>query len=220
MAFRAVLFDMDGTLIDIFDLWRSLLGAYLAPFDASLSEEQFRTAMTLSYNNLACFLKDTCRLDKTPQEIMHEIDLLSLTEYAPLATLKKGVTPFIKKLYKQGLQMYLVTTNLSEIAADVLRHFSLKKYFCDIYGARELSFPKQDFRCFLDIAERIGVSPEECAVFEDSPHAAKSAKEAGMTVFGVLGEQTEEEQRLLHAIADKIVESNYERMDLQCKKSE
>ena len=79
---KAALFDMDGTLINVLDLWRGLLSCYLAPFGASLSEEQFSEAMTLPYDHLAVYLQKTCDLPKTPQEIMDEIDELSIIELA------------------------------------------------------------------------------------------------------------------------------------------
>lgn len=220
MAIRAVLFDMDGTLINVLDLWRGLLACYLTPLGAELSEAQFREAMTLSYDHLAVYLQETCALSKTPREIMEEIDHLSMTEYAKRATLKPGVAAYIKSLYEQGLTLAIVTTNLGEIAKDVLRHFSLSDYFSAVYGTYELAAGKSEPECFLDIADRLGVPPGECLVLEDSPHAAKSAKRAGMKVIGVLGEQPDAVKEELITIVDKTIDSYYERMDLPCKKSE
>lgn len=220
MAIRAALFDMDGTLIDIHGLWRGLLSCYLQPFGASLTEEQFQQAMTLSYDNLAIYLRETCGLPRAPREIMEEIDSLSLLEYAKRATLKENVAEYVRSLHGQGVQLAVVTTNLGEIAQLVLERFSLSPYFSGVYGVHELRHKKVFPECFLDIAGRLGVLPEECVVFEDSPQVAQSAKTAGMYVVGVLGEQTDDAKKDLITIADKIIENNYERLDVECQKSE
>ncbi len=214
---KAALFDMDGTLIDVLDLWRGLLACYLAPFGASLTEEQFLEAMTLPYDRLAVYLQEVCSLPKTPHEIMEEIDVLSIEEYAQRATLKKGVGACVRSLYEQGLCLFVVTTNLGEIAHKVLKRFSLDQYFSGVYGTHELRHKKIFPECFLDIAERIGFPPEECVVFEDSYKVAKSAKLAGMYVVGVIGEQPDAEKRELIAIADVTVSSDYERMSFDAK---
>ena len=211
---KAALFDMDGTLINILDLWRGLLECYLAPFDASLTESQFREAMTLPYDKLATYLKEVCSLPKTPLEIMDEIDELSIEEYAERATLKNGVDVCIRSLHEQGIRLFVVTTNLGIIAQKVLKRFSLDSYFSGVYGTHELCYKKVLPACFFDIAERIGVKPNECIVFEDSPKVARSAKEAGMYVVGVIGEQLEEEKNELAAIADRLILNNYGRMEL------
>lgn len=211
---KAALFDMDGTLINILDLWRGLLECYLAPFDASLTESQFREAMTLPYDKLATYLKEVCSLPKTPLEIMDEIDELSIEEYAERATLKNGVDVCIRSLHEQGIRLFVVTTNLGIIAQKVLKQFSLDSYFSGVYGTHELRYKKVLPACFFDIAERIGVKPNECIVFEDSPKVARSAKEAGMYVVGVIGEQLEEEKNELAAIADRLILNNYGRMEL------
>ena len=218
MAIRAALFDMDGTLIGILDLWRGLLACYLKPLGAALSEEQFRYAMTLPYDGLAVYMKEQCGLSKTPQEIMEEIDQLSIKEYAGRATLKNGVSEVIHRLYAQGLALVIVTTNLGEIARLVLERFGLASCFSHIFGTHELHFKKVFPECFLDISERIGVSPEDCIVFEDSPAAVQSAKLAGMRVVGVLGEQTDKDKESLKAIADMIIDNDYEGFDLKCQR--
>ena len=211
---KAALFDMDGTLIDIFNLWRGLLECYLAPFGASLTESQFFQAMKLPYDKLAVYLQETCALPKTHQEIMDEIDELSIKEYANRATLKEGVDVCIRSLHEQGLRLFVVTTNLGVIAQKVLKRFSLDSYFSGVYGIHELRYKKALPACFLDIAERIGAEPNECVVFEDSPKAARSAKDAGMYVVGVIGEQLEDEIKELTAVADRLVFNNYGRMEL------
>lgn len=217
---RAALFDMDGTLINVLDLWRGLLACYLEPFGAALTEEKFCEAMTLSYDRLAVYLQETCCLPKTAQEIMDEIDALSIEEYAERATLKKGVSEYVRTLYEQGVLLVVVTTNLGEIAKKVLKRFSLDGYFSHVYGTHELQHKKVLPECFLDIAERIGVCPQDCVVFEDSPKVAESAKKAGMYVVGVIGEQQDAVKEELANVADVTIMNHYERMDLRCKKSE
>lgn len=207
MSFRAALFDMDGTLIHIFDLWRGLLADYLNRFGASLTETEFQYAMSLSYDNLAVYLRERFALPRTAQEIMDEIDEFSIEEYADRASLKDGVDKLTRQLSSAGMTLAVVTTNLGEIAEKVLKRFGMADYFSYIFGTHELRHRKIRPACFLDIAERIGVAPEDCVVFEDSPAVSKSAKAAGMYVIGVLGEQTKEAKTELKDIADQAITS-------------
>ncbi len=214
MSFRAALFDMDGTLIHIFDLWRGLLASYLEPFGVVLTETEFRDAMNLTYDNLAVYLKDRFSLPKTAQEIMDEIDELSIKEYADRATLKDGAAAFVRRLAAEGKILALVTTNLGEIAKKVLKRFDIAEYFSYVYGTHELQHKKVSPECFYDIARRIGVAPKECVVFEDSPAVSSSAKSAGMYVVGILGEQTETAKEELIKIADRVITSYSDEVDL------
>lgn len=103
-------------------------------------------------------------------------------DYAYIA----GFEDYIKDLRKQGIKTAVVTSsNQIKMEAVYQHHPEFKDLFDAILTSEDFERSKPDPDCYLKAAERFGVNPEDCVVFEDSFNGLKSGRAAGMRVIGL-----------------------------------
>ena len=97
-----------------------------------------------------------------------------------------GFEDYIKDLRKQGIKTAVVTSsNQIKMEAVYQHHPEFKDLFDAILTSEDFERSKPDPDCYLKAAERFGVNPEDCVVFEDSFNGLKSGRAAGMRVIGL-----------------------------------
>lgn len=97
-----------------------------------------------------------------------------------------GVAGFIKQAAAAGIPLAL-GTNAEPLNVDfVLRHAGLDVYFQAIVDGHQVSRPKPDPEVYLEAAQRLGVPPADCIVFEDSPGGMAAARAAGTRLVALL----------------------------------
>jgi beta-phosphoglucomutase len=184
---RAVIWDMDGTLIDSTEYhWRSWHDA-LAAENFELSYEQFQDLY--GQRNIAivrAYLGDDIPLDE-----IERISTAKETHYRTLVheqgiELLPGVHDWLNTLREQGWQQAIATSaprgNLDTII-DVL---GIRHYFAALVDGEEVEDGKPDPQPFLLAARRLNVPPERCIVVEDSSSGIEAGKRGGMHTIGVL----------------------------------
>lgn len=87
---------------------------------------------------------------------------------------------FLEKAHQQQIKMAIGSAAIMFNIDFVLDHLNLRRYFDAFVSADDVAFSKPDPETFLKCAEQVGVAPEHCIVFEDSPKGVESAKRAGM----------------------------------------
>jgi len=191
MRYKAILFDMNGVLVD----------------DEHLQEEAFR--QTLSKLNIPLIPEDYIRffIGKTDRKgfedyfqslnLAHGIDSLISQKgkkYEKLASrgIKgyRGVDDFIKAAAEHGLSLAIVTSSMKSEVASVLAGLGLTHYFKSIIAANDVKNGKPDPEGYLKSAASLSVDPQECVVIEDAPSGLKAAKSAGMFSIAVLNTHT------------------------------
>ena len=97
-----------------------------------------------------------------------------------------GFEQYIRSLREKGVKTAVVTSsNRPKMEAVYRSHPEFKELFDAILTSEDFSASKPDPDCYLKAAERFGVAPEDCVVFEDSFNGLKSGRAAGMTVVGL-----------------------------------
>lgn len=186
--FEAIIFDMDGTLIDSGRLheiaWISTLEKFGIPIDRPLMRslcgvpthqtleillETFEHSVAASAEEMALF----------KEAIVKEIarDHVKPTSLLELALSSHGKRP-----------MSVGTGATGAEAAALLRYCKMDRLFDHVVGADCVANPKPAPDTFLLCAELMGVRPEACVVFEDSPLGLDAARAANMTGIDVLKE--------------------------------
>lgn len=182
---KAVIFDIDGTLADSMGVWtesdRILLSRRGIEYDSKVSE----ALKSMHFMSAAEYLKNLYSLPESTQEIADEITEIVREKYFFEVSLMPFAKELIDSLAKRGIKMCAATSNSRELAEGVLMHNGILRKLEFIITSDEAGSSKDDPRIFFMCAEKMGVSPNETAVIEDSPHAAKTAFENGFYTIGV-----------------------------------
>jgi len=103
--------------------------------------------------------------------------------------------------------MILLTACVPEHCRTALKRHDLEPYFERLILAQELNMDKKSPGVFLQVAEMMGVKPEDCVLYDDSIAACKSAKQAGLKTVGVFDEHCSENKAELRMICDEFIMS-------------
>lgn len=200
------LFDLDGTLINSNGIWKNVDRAFLArrglPYTHAYHEGVAHTIFPLA----AQFTKDFCGLPESCEEIIDEWMMLAKDLYSNV-DLKPGVRAYLKQCKTEGRRMAVVTSSVPEHCHTALKRLDLEKYFENITFASDLGVNKDDPAVWLSAAEKSGVRPEDCTIFDDSLAACKGARLARMRVVGVYDSFFNTNAKEMRAFCDVYINS-------------
>ena len=203
---KLLLLDMDGTLIDSNGIWKDVDIRFLARRGIEYSKAYYDGVAHTIFPLAAKFTKEFCALEESCEEIMQEWMELAKGLYSTVA-IKSGVREYLQQCRAEGTRMVLVTSSVPEHCHTAMQHLGLMEYFENITFAQELGLEKKDPAIWLAVAERNGVSPENCIVFDDSLSACKGAKAAGMQVVGVYDRFFAADEKSMRSFCDRYIQS-------------
>ena len=178
------IFDLDGTITDTNGLWAEVDREFLSRRGLAPSAEYQRVVERSIYPIAAAFTKEYYRLSDSVEDIMAQWDALALRRYQE-ARLKPGAVDYLRQCRAEGRPMALFTACRPALCRTALERFQLTDLFGHIVYAEEIGLEKRDPRCFVELSYRLGVPPEACTLFDDSPDNCATAQKAGMTAVGV-----------------------------------
>lgn len=182
---RAVIFDLDGTLVDSMWMWLQIDIEYLARYGYQCPPDLQREIEGMSFTETAVYFKERFQIPDSLDEIKQAWIDMSIEKYRCQVPLKKGVRQFLDYLKASGIRMGIATSNGQDMVTAVLEALDIASYFQVITTACEVAAGKPAPDIYLKVAEKLSVSPEECMVFEDVPAGILAGKAAGMTVCAV-----------------------------------
>ena len=220
--FKAVIFDMDGTIVDTSSIWTRVNELFLIKRNL-WSIEAFNEINYLLHGIPVrrCIkeFKELLHLEhESDQVIIEEFDQLVKENYELEIKYIKEWENFIKKLLVHQIPVAVATNSCNYGIDKVNKGVNIKQYFNDhIYGiACVNNVPKPAPDIFLHAARQLNIEPEDCIVFEDSVYGVTAAKNARM--FTIAINTSHIKDSLIHA--DKIIDC-YSEINLndyfQCK---
>jgi HAD superfamily hydrolase (TIGR01509 family) len=181
---KAVLWDMDGTLVDTEPYWIDTEFAMAEKYGGTWSQEH---AMNLVGNALLAsgdYIRVHMGIDRTPQQIVDELLDGVVARVEVEVPWRPGARELLADLHAQGVPCALVTMSWQRFVAPILAELPAGTFASVVTGDRvELGKPHPE--PYLLAAAELGVDPEECVAIEDSNTGAKSAVAAGCTVVCV-----------------------------------
>ncbi|MBW9145030.1 HAD family phosphatase [Clostridium sp. CM027] len=191
---KAAIFDLDGTLIDSMWVWDRIDKNYFRSRNIDLPKNLKTQIEHLSFNETAAYFKNNFGILDTIDEIKNEWNDYAHEEYLNNVKLKPGVVEFLSLLKTLNIKIGLATSNSKFLLEAALHSNNIYHYFDCITLTDEVSRGKDFPDVYLLAAEKLGVIPEECIVFEDILPAVKGAKSAGMRVVGVYDDFSKEQR--------------------------
>lgn len=204
---QAVIFDLDGTLIDSMWMWKQIDIDYLAKHGYPLPDDLQSSIEGMSFSETAVYFKERFALSDPLDVIKAEWNRMAYDIYVNDVPLKDGVLEFLQYLKANGIKTGIATSNSRELLLAVLESLNITQYFDEIHTSCEVTRGKPAPDIYLLVAKCLDVSPEHCLVFEDIIPGIQAGKAAGMQVCAVNDDFSINEEEEKKAAADWFIDS-------------
>lgn len=205
MECKAVIFDLDGTLIDSMDVWGRIDVEFLGKRGLKVPADYLKGIACLGFEASADYTIRRFGFSETREEIMQEWFDMALYEYANRIELKKGAREYLCHLKKQGVKLAIATASHMDLVEAVLKRNGVYEWFDTIVTVQEVARGKGFPDVYHAAAERLGVSVESCIVYEDILPGIKGAKDGGYYTIGVYDSHSAEDMEQIKILADEYV---------------
>ncbi len=199
-------FDLDGTLIDSNGIWKDVDREFLARRNMPYTHEYYEGVAHTALPMAAVFTKEYCKLEESCEEIIAEWMEMSRDMYAHVP-LKPGVRAYLDQCRAEGHRMAIITSSVPEHCYTALKKLDIEEYFENVTFAQQAGMHKKHPDVWLAAAEKCGVDPADCTVFDDSFAACQGAKSAGMRVVGVHDQFFDQHQQDMRQFCDQYIVS-------------
>lgn len=180
-------FDMDGTLIDSMGMYASVDRKFFKTLGLPYTEEASEALRYIPVSDAAEYIAQKYQCDLSEGEIEKVLFETVRDGYRNVG-FKPGALEFIRTAFERGIRMCIATGTHTELALEVAQRLNIMRYMEFLTSCSEVGKTKDYPDVFLLAAERLGVHPSSCIVFEDGIPGARSAKRAGFRVIGVYDE--------------------------------
>ncbi len=181
---KAVIFDMDGVIIDSEPLHQKIEVKMFSDLGISVPFEVHCTFVGTTTRNMCEILKKRYNLSQSVDELVHMkderyIDYLRRNENNDVLPVP-GVLDLIRELRGRGVKLAIGSSAPVREIELVMDIFNIRQYFAAVASGEEVPKSKPAPDTFLLAAKKLGVRPEECIVIEDSDNGVRAAQNAGM----------------------------------------
>jgi len=182
---RAVVFDMDGVLVDTEQAWDEVRERLTREWGGRYTPEAQRAMMGMSSAEWSRYLHDTVGLPQSPDEINREVVHRMLDRYRRELPVIPGAVDAVRRLDAAGLALAVASSSNRPLIDAVLGTLGLGEAFAATVSSEEVARGKPSPDVYLEAARRLGVAPGSCAAVEDSESGIRSAHAAGMRVLAL-----------------------------------
>jgi HAD superfamily hydrolase (TIGR01509 family) len=201
----AVVFDLDGVLIDSEHVWDEARRALAAERGGRWNDRASRDMMGMSSLEWSRYMHDVIGLQESPEEISAEVVRRLQAIYREQLPLLPGAVEAVDRLAARW-PLAVASSSNRELIDLVLELSALDRRFRVTVSSEEVARGKPAPDVYLEAARRLGVEPGRCAAIEDSENGIRSAKAAGMCVLAIPNPQFPPADEALSQ-ADDVLES-------------
>lgn len=204
---KAVLFDMDGVIVDTEPLHRKAYFKMFSDVNINVDEVLYTSFTGQSTINICKRLVEHFNLANQPVELVQlkRKHFKYLFENDTDLALIDGVLDLIKDYYNNGLKLVVASSASMPNINRIFERFDLNQYFIGKFSGADLKQSKPHPEIFIKAAQHTGFSKSECVVIEDSTNGIKAAHDAGIFCVGFKSKHSTQQD---YSLAD-IVISNY-----------
>jgi beta-phosphoglucomutase family hydrolase len=207
----AVIFDLDGTLIDNNAFHIKAWQEFYKKRNRTLTEEEYKQHFNGKTNAdvLAYVFGQPLSAQERERYTNEKEDLYRII-YEPHIKPVKGLLKLLQELRDAGIPMAIATSGIKVNIDYMFKHLGIQHFFKEVVYSKDIQKGKPDPEIYFLTAKKLQVLPKNCIVFEDAVAGIQAAKAAGMKVIAIATTHTPEELDL----ADKLI---YDYVELSIK---
>jgi HAD superfamily hydrolase (TIGR01509 family) len=181
---EAVVFDLDGVLVDSEPVWERVRRAIVAEYGGRWLPDAQRRLMGMSTGEWAAYLSKDLGMGLPPDDIAALVIERMATSYAEHLPLMPGAVDAVRGIAERW-PLGLASSSPPVLINTVLMTAGIKPLFGAVLSSEAVEHGKPAPDVYLAVADLLGVAPTGCAAIEDSSNGLRSAAAAGMHVIAV-----------------------------------
>ncbi|MCR4651415.1 MAG: HAD family phosphatase [Lachnospiraceae bacterium] len=205
--YKAVIFDLDGTLIDSMGIWRDIDIEFFRRYGMDLPVTYQKDIMGMSVIETAKYTKEKYGFTQSPEEMIDEWNEMAYEHYATMIDFKPGADAFLNKLKSMGLKIGIATSNSRYLFSAIYDKLGFERYIDAYVTGEDVVSGKPEPECYIKCANALEVEPSECLIFEDIIQGLTAGRKAGADTCAVYDEHSKEGWTDLVGQADYCIDS-------------
>lgn len=183
--FKAVIFDMDGVLVDNFRPWMEFDRKFLAQFNIIPDDAYTVFVNGRSQEEVTVWLKERYQLRENVADIWAAKEHWVRKVYEEDSQPMSGIENLLKKIKAKNFRLALCSGAKLWMIEIILNRFNWRDYFEAVVSSDHVGYKgKPDPEIYLYTARLLKIKPEDCVVVEDAENGVAAAKNAGMKCVG------------------------------------
>lgn len=202
---KAFIFDLDGTLLDSMPVWDKVYAAPFRRYGTEIPDGYLLKVNHMSLNDCVKYTLENTSLPCNGETLLSIWNRYSENAYMKEIPLKQGAKELLEFLHRKGIRLAVATALPYYLFLPCLKRLGVYPLFDIFVSTDDVSKGKDSPEVYLRAVEKLGLSPKDCAVAEDSHVGIASAKEAGFFTVGVYDKASETHTDIIKAKSDLYV---------------
>lgn len=211
---KAIIFDMDGTLIDSMWIWKQIDIDFFKMFDFDFPGDMQKEIEGMSFYQTAVYFKERYNFPITVEEMIDIWNEMAHEKYANEVFLKPGAKKFLEYCKSHNIKLGIATSNSRFLFDAVREHLNLDEYFDCMLTGTEITNGKPAPDVFLTVASRLQINPEDCLVFEDIIPGIMAGHNANMKVVAIADLYSANDEEQKREMADYFINDYYDVLNI------
>lgn len=189
---KAIIFDLDGTLVDSMKYWRSVSRDFMKTKGIDIEDEVQHKMTIMNLDASLRYLKDYYNLEESFEELMRDFSRTVEDFYRNKVETKGGCLEILKYFKDKGIKVVIGTSTAAHFANIVIEKYGIDKFIDGLYTADSVGHLKAEEKFYTSIVEELGERPEDVFLVDDSYLALRTGKKAGLEVIGIYDENSKD----------------------------
>lgn len=203
---RALLFDMDGSLMDSMWVWKAIDVEYLGRFGTVRPEKLQEAIGGASMYETALFFKERFGIPDPPEKMVDDWNKMAWDKYTHEVYPKPGAVDLLEEAASRGVRCAICSSNSRELVEQVVKSRGMEEYFQCIVTGNEVRHGKPAPDIYLRASQELNIASAACVVFEDIVDGIQAGRSAGMRVVAIADDISSSQEQDKRRLADAYVE--------------
>ena len=205
--FKGAIFDLDGTLLDSMHIWHDVDVEFFRRRNLEVTKEYVDIIKNMHLPAAAVYTKEKYNIKENVEEIVDEWLELCANAYLTDVEMKAGVFEYLKMLHDKGVKIAFATASEKVVCEQTLKKHGIFDFFSASAYVSEINIGKTEPDIYFLAAQRIGVKPQDCIVFEDIIEGIRGAKKGNFITCGVFDKSSAKDEDEIRNTADYYIKS-------------